>query len=359
MILYKNTIIKLNKSGHPYTSSTQKIQVKKEDVYRAGGVAPIALPIAGAALNMRSQRRAARQPQVVTTPYTSSSSPWAPQEPYLREAFSEAQNLYKNTPPPTFFPGQTYASASPETIAARERTRNRSLGTLTERTIAQQLANQATQLRRPEAQQAQQQARQSLQNTLAGNYLFGGPGFNAALQAAQNRIIPQIQSSFGARGRAGSGLAQAAAAREIGDVFANQYGQERQNQLKAASMLPGIEDIESRRLSALSQATSQLPKLSDIDYRNIGALATVGQQKEAQEQTGIDEAIRRYNFGNWYRTQRPWENLARYHAVISGAHGGVTSGQQQKISPVHGGSLPGGILSGALQGARLGNIFGL
>jgi hypothetical protein len=78
----------------------------------------------------------------------------------------------------------------------------------------------------------------TLQETAAGDYLFGGPGFDAAVNAAVNAATPGILSTFGAAGRGTGGLAQTAIAQSAIDAFANQYGQERERQLAAANALP-------------------------------------------------------------------------------------------------------------------------
>ena len=47
---------------------------------------------------------------------TQNSAPWAAQQPYLTQGFERAKTDILNTPQ-TFFPGQTYANFSPQTIA--------------------------------------------------------------------------------------------------------------------------------------------------------------------------------------------------------------------------------------------------
>ena len=88
-----------------------------------------------------------------------------------------------------------------------------------------------------------QQAQQLYGDTAAGKYLYGGEGFNAALQAAQNKIIPDVESRFARGGRLDSGLARAAEVGGIGDAFANLYGQERGLQQQAGAALPGLSNM--------------------------------------------------------------------------------------------------------------------
>lgn len=84
-----------------------------------------------------------------------------------------------------------------------------------------------------------------LTNTLNGSYLFGGQGFNQAQQAASNRIIPQVNSMFGAAGRSGSGLAQSEMTRQLGDSFAGLYNNERNRQIQAAGIAPNVDGTQT------------------------------------------------------------------------------------------------------------------
>lgn len=230
------------------------------------------------------------------------NEPWAQQRPYLQDVFSAAQQQYR-APGPSFFPGKTYAEFSPETeeslrgIAARARA----------------------------GSPAQQAAEQNIASTLRGDYLYGGPAFNRALEAAQAQIIPSIESRFARSGRFGSGLARAAEAKALGDVFAGQYGQERMAQQRAAMLAPQI---------------------AQAGYQDLARLQQVGQQREALEQEKIDEAIRRYQF----EQEKPQQKLGQYAGLVSGSGYGGESVQQ--TSPFAG-SRAAGILGGALGGAGL------
>lgn len=84
-----------------------------------------------------------------------------------------------------------------------------------------------------------QAATDALTQTAQGNFLFGGEGFDQAVQAAMRAARPGILSTFGRAGAGGasSGLAQQAIAQSGIDAFARQFGQERQNQLNAAGNL--------------------------------------------------------------------------------------------------------------------------
>lgn len=83
----------------------------------------------------------------------------------------------------------------------------------------------------------------ALESTAAGDFLFGGDGFDAAVDAAVRRATPGILSTFGAAGAGGAtgGLAQEALGTAAIDAFASQFANERRNQLGAAGQLAGLD----------------------------------------------------------------------------------------------------------------------
>lgn len=100
-------------------------------------------------------------------------------------------------------------------------------------------------------------AQDALERTAAGDYLYGGDAFDAALQASINSALPQVASAFGGSvGGVGSGLASTAVNQAALDAFASQYGQERARQLGAAESLQnaGISD----RAAYMNAANNQM-----------------------------------------------------------------------------------------------------
>jgi hypothetical protein len=82
------------------------------------------------------------------------------------------------------------------------------------------------------------EAREALMGTARGDYLFGGEGFDAAVDAAVRAAQPHIMSAFGGDAASvNSGLSQHAIGQSAVDAFASQYKGERANQLGAAESL--------------------------------------------------------------------------------------------------------------------------
>lgn len=134
------------------------------------------------------------------------NAPWSAQIPYLKEGFANAENAYINNP----------NDAGNQGIA----------GILNQARTGSPLSGSAINY---------------INDTINGKYLYGGAGFDAALEAAKNEILPQIQSGFESRGRTGGGLEGTAEASAIGDSFAKQYEAERALQQNAAISAPEID----------------------------------------------------------------------------------------------------------------------
>jgi hypothetical protein len=137
-------------------------------------------------------------------------------------------------------------------------------------------------------------------------------------EAVTKDIIPGIQSGFSRAGRYGSGAmgditakATGRAATAIGDVTSRIAQQERQNQFSAVTALPGF-------LSNLSGVTAGALAPS-------GILAGVGAQREAISGQPLQEAIRRFEYGE----QLPYNQLAGYISSIYGSPLGRLAGQPE------------------------------
>lgn len=163
----------------------------------------------------------------------------------------------------------------------------------------------------------------ALQQTAQGDFLFGGDGFNEAVDAAMRQAQPHILSTFGGSGRGTGGLAQTAIGQAASDAFASQFGQERQRQMQAAQMLP--------------QVASQ----------GVGLLGNVGQTQQQQAQRELMAPV-------------------TAQQQLLGASGGPTPlqallGQNQQVrqpqaSPLSSGLLAG--LGGAMTGSEIGGMEG-
>lgn len=249
---------------------------------------------------------------------TVSNEPWDAQEDFLigsgksiytpqAQAGLSVGGLYPRAyeasfQPRQFYPGQTYAPMSYAT--------------------GQGLSNLWNFGITPGATESA--AGNQLQRTLAGDYLYGGPGFDAAYQAAANKVIPQVESQWANARRLDSGGAREAMTGALGDVFANLYETERGKQLMAASMAPQMQGMEQQRLAA---------------QQGVGAA------QEAWAQKPITEGMARWEFGQ----NEPYERLNWFNSILQP---GNTYSQQSTTGG--GGSGLANLLGGGITGYGVG-----
>ena len=218
-------------------------------------------------------------------------------QPYLTFGLSEARKQYEGGGP-KFYPGQGYVGPS----------------------TATQTALQALQARAMAGNPLLSQAQGNVSGMLAGDYLGGNPFFQGAFQpaatAAQtafNKSIGDISSAASKAGRYGSGAmgdlqSQAAGtfaqklADTAGKLSYENYAQERQNQMRALGMAPG---------------------LAEADYGDINKLLGAGQLGEGYQTSALQADMARYNF----EQNAPQRNLTNYLNMVYGFPAGRTQTQ--------------------------------
>lgn len=277
------------------------------------------------------------------TTQTVNTGPWQPQQSYLQNLFGRAEGLWQNSPLKPYT-GQTFAGLNPTQTSA--------LGTITSMGST------------PDAGVT---AAQGLNNsTIAGNYLSPdtNPYLKATYQAAADPVTasymtataPQTASAFARAGRYGSGSYDNAVGqneRNLGytlnnlatGIYGGNYQQERQNQLNAAGMAPG---------------------LNQASFFNPTQALMAGNQEQQTQQAGLTNAY------NQYMTNQmmPWQNAQMYQGLVGGNYGqsGTVSGTTQQQTPYSSNPFSTGL--GALLGigslatpgyggtSALGNLFG-
>ena len=238
---------------------------------------------------------------------TTETEPWEVQQPFLRRGFREAERQVLDRPL-EFYPGQTFAGFAPETQLAQGLTVNRAL-------------------QNPLLNIGQQQAAL----TAGGAYGFDSPYMQQVQQNVLGDVREQIDPMFAqAHSRVGSPAHAEALGRGFARGMTPFYEGERARQLQAAGLTPG---------------------LAGADYQDIAALRGVGAEREQLAQRAIDEAIRRFEFGE----EEPIQRLQRYMSLIQGQYGGTQTASAGAGSPLLGAA--GGALSGAATGAALGSVF--
>mgnify|MGYP006413280723 CR=1 FL=1 len=183
-----------------------------------------------------------------TSVVTQSNDPWSEQMPYLKTGFERAQSDVLDKPI-QYYPSSTVVPFSPTT--------EQGLGLTEARALA--------------GSPLLSSAQTSIGDTLSGKYLDEeNPYLQSAIDAAsrgvtrnyQKSVLPGISSFASGRGRYGSGMqksayddSQAALASQLGDIssgmsYAN-LAQERQNQMAAAGLAPGLAQADYSDIQAL------------------------------------------------------------------------------------------------------------
>jgi len=234
--------------------------------------------------------------------------------PYLTEALGVARNLFLQGPGPQMYPGQMYVSPSAQTLQALQQAE-----TLATSPQAQALGQQGL--------QAYGTALGGLQSMAAGDYLQS-PEYQRYLESVTRpvteqitqQILPSIASQYSAAGRYGSGAMTEATGRAtelgtraLGDVTSQVAQQQQGRMLEAQQAIPTF--------------LGQLPSVMQGALAPSTALAGVGAQREAIAGQPLQEAIRRFEYGQ----QLPYSQLSGYLSSIYGSPlGNLAQPQQQQ-----------------------------
>jgi hypothetical protein len=210
--------------------------------------------------------------------YSSSVSPWYPQQQHLGNLFANAQNQFNQGP----YSGPFLGAQSPYTRQAQGMIVNQALN-----------PNSLT-----------SQSQRQIGDTISGKYL--DPKTNPYLEGSVNDALGLAKSQFLGLygGDAGSNIGNSGFQEQLARTLANSalpayqnaYSQERQNQLNAMNLAP------------------------QFDYANANALAGVGASQEGRSQAEVEAQRQAFN--------APWENLARYQSMVTGDYGKVGTTQQ-------------------------------
>jgi hypothetical protein len=208
----------------------------------------------------------------------------------------------------------------------------------------------------PEAQALSTQGLQAYQGALgglsamaSGDYMQS-PEYQRYLESVTRpvteqitqQILPSIASQYSAAGRYGSGAMQQATGRAtelgtraLGDVTAQVAQQQQGRMLEAQTSLPSF--------------LGSMPQVLGGALAPSTALAGVGAQREAIAGQPLQEAMRRFEYGQ----QLPYSQLSGYLSSIYGSPlGNLAQPQEAQRNQL------GQVLGGGILGSQLGSLFG-
>lgn len=224
-----------------------------------------------------------------TTSTSQTSEPWGPAQPLLKGALSDAGKWYSSPYGTNPYPNSTVVPFSPYTEQALGMTANRAVN----------------------GSPVMNQANQTLQGTLRGDYLSPGsnPWLSSTFDAAAGKVRSGLDSQFNKSGNYAGSLHQGAMAQNYNDlansIYGGNYENERQRQMQGMLFAP--------------QAAAS-------DYTDASNLGAVGAAYEGQAGKNLTDSVNRYDF---YQ-QQPYNRLQQLVNLAQpvGASGGLQSGTQ-------------------------------
>lgn len=239
------------------------------------------------------------------------ADPWAGQQPYLSDVFSQANYLYHSgAMAPAYYAGNTVADQSAWTQQANQMQADRALN----------------------GDASISTAKGSMDNITSGNALASNAGLNALNQMtsavnpymtalyedAAGQAGAQIDSGFSGAGRYGSGAHENARADAMTDLASQMYSHSYDQQLQAAQQAG---QLYNAGIDTQISGAGMAQELANQAYKDAEMLSQAGANVDAFNQAKIDADIDRWN----YNQQRPLEALSRYNQLIQGTYGGTTT----------------------------------
>ena len=268
--------------------------------------------------------------------------------PYVTDALSKQQQLY-NQGAPDYYGGNTYVSPSSQSNMAMQMGEQRAMDGNPMLGQAQEtVGNLQTQVNPAMAGYNRLQGGSALTNATArGDYLQNNPNFDSVMNTAgrkasdlYNSATNNTFSNVSQAGRYGSNahanlqsgnagkLAESLAdtagaysyqnyARERG-AQENAINQQFNQQMQATS---GMGSLSEQQAARQMNAAQMAPALGQADYQDIDRMAQYGQMREGYDQTALNSAISRHDYGQNSQQQ----HLANYTNAVWGAPGGSQS----------------------------------
>lgn len=228
---------------------------------------------------------------------TANSAPWAPTQPYLQAIMGNADALYKSGVGQQVNTMSSVVPFSKQTQAGMDNIEN----------MAGQYSGA---MQKP--LQGYGQIMDYLKPIAMGDF-SNDPTFNQTVGAAQDAARSAVNMSASAAGRSGSGVHQSTLARTVGELT---------DRLKLGR--------QNMALDAFGQYGTQMPGAFSTAMAPSNALMDIGGNYEQLMGNQINDQFRIFN-----ETQnKPWEALAQYNAILSGAGqlGRAESGTAQTVS---------------------------
>lgn len=283
--------------------------------------------------------------------------PWSGQQPYVTDAFGQAQDIYNQQKGSPWYQGDIYAGMDPMTRQAIQGTNQFATGTGAD--LAGGVSQNAMALagmapRYQSAIDAYYGAASG--DPTAGNIANAGlyadnPFLNSQIDAVGNDIrrgltendLPAIDRAATASGginstRAGvaSGIAMRGAQEELADTAARMRSQAYQDGLQLAESsrqynTGAMGNAAQLYGQGIDRQAAQAGAASDLMYQNLSKQSTAGQMNQQDQQGELDALFKAWQGGD----TRASDLLSRYYGIIGANNWGQTgtTNTTQKTSP--------------------------
>lgn len=303
-------------------------------------------------------------PQTIVT--TQNKDPWAAAQPFLNEALIGAQGMYRQGVGYNPYTGPTQAPMQQALTDSLNQAYGIAHGNLAGsqgNLAAQGLASNMVQ---------NQGLTPGIQGAISGLGQTGGlygsvfsnnagqanPYLQGVMDAQGRKIADQVNSTMSGAGRYGSGAHTNVLSRNLAEaqlpLLAQDYAQRQQTQLQALQGLGQSQqaqaDLYGQGLNRAGQYSQLMPQLEAAQYAAADKGMQLGQYLTDRAQNDLNAQINLWNTQQAY----PWEQLARFNAIATGAGG--LGGSQVSSAPNL--NAPAGGLQGALGGALAGGATG-
>lgn len=305
--------------------------------------------------------------------------PWGPQQPYITDAFREAQNTYRSKAGTPFYEGPLHAGLDPMTGRAIDLTgdyatgRGAMLADGTGSVAANLLGLDDSFMGALDAYAGSAGVDPVEANLAAAGRYADNPQIDGMIDAASRDVVrnlsedvlPGINRDAVATGNINSsrtgvaeGIARRGAEDRIADISAS---------FRGAAFDRGLELAEgSRRFNtdSMGRAASMFGdaldlgrgfsgSASDLAYTNLGNLQKAGMVRQGDAQGQMDA-----DYARWQgQDLRPSDLLARYYGIVGANQWGQEGTTTQKTSG--GPGLVGGLIGTAATVAGLGGLGGI
>jgi hypothetical protein len=280
----------------------------------------------------------------VTQQTQQTKDPWSAAQPHLINAMGSAQSLYGSNTGYQPWTGQTQAALDPFISNTMNTMYGQLLPDVNAGGTAGNIASRQLGTDLIQNQGLSPELR-SLYEQAKGDE---NPYLQNIINTSNRQISDKVGSSMSGAGRYGSGQHTDVAARAMAEaadpLLAQDYARRQQQQ---QSILEGGQQ-------RAGQWAQLMPGLDEARFAPAQSLMALGQFNQERAQGALQDQIKTYNAQQSY----PWEQLARYNAIVGGAGGLGGSMTGSTTTPINSPSTLQKLLGGGLAGAGIGGSFG-